>query len=179
MTHYDVLGVPRGATHDELRRAYLALARAHHPDHHAGSTDAERTAAERRMRAINEAWRDIGDPERRRRYDEQLDRGPTAATVEEEPARTWRPFDGTWDLDPDDLDERLDDSDARRPAAARLLAVGPAAALVVGLATAFLGLITQIRAVLALGFIGIAIGVLLFLAAPLAVILDSRRHDRL
>lgn len=179
MSHYDVLGVPRGASHDELRRAYLALARAHHPDRHVASSAAERQAAERRMRAVNEAWRDLGDPERRRRYDEQLDRGPTAATVEEEAARTWRPFDGSWDLDPDDLDERLDDSLARRPTGARMLAMAPAVVLVAGVAVAFLGVVTQIRAVLALGFIGIAIGVLLFVAAPFAVILDSRRHDRL
>src|SRR3954451_13759441 len=44
---YDVLGVPPGASPAEIRRAYLRLARRHHPD--AGGNAAE-------MRRLNEAW---------------------------------------------------------------------------------------------------------------------------
>jgi hypothetical protein len=44
---YEVLGVSPGATPDEVRRAYLALARRHHPDA-GGNTD--------EMRRLNEAW---------------------------------------------------------------------------------------------------------------------------
>jgi DnaJ domain len=44
---YEVLGVPPSATAEEIRRAYLALARRHHPDA-GGSAEA--------MRRLNEAW---------------------------------------------------------------------------------------------------------------------------
>jgi len=47
MSPYEVLGVPPSATPEEIRRAYLALARLHHPD--AGGNADE-------MRRLNEAW---------------------------------------------------------------------------------------------------------------------------
>src|SRR3954469_21077375 len=47
MSPYEVLGVPPTATPEEIRRAYLALARRHHPDA-GGSAD--------EMRRLNEAW---------------------------------------------------------------------------------------------------------------------------
>lgn len=50
MNPYEVLGVDPGATPDEVRRAYLALARRHHPD--AGGDAAA-------MRQVNEAWRSL------------------------------------------------------------------------------------------------------------------------
>jgi len=51
---YAVLGVPEGADPAVVRRAYLQLARAHHPDLHPDG--APRRAAERRMQEVNEAW---------------------------------------------------------------------------------------------------------------------------
>lgn len=79
VTLYDVLGVSPGASGEEVRRAFVAMARRHHPDRHVGADDATRRAAERRMREVNDAWAVLGDPERRRRYDVSLsDRGPTA-----------------------------------------------------------------------------------------------------
>jgi curved DNA-binding protein CbpA len=46
---YSVLGVPRGATDQQLRDAYRRLAKQHHPDLHPGAEAAER------MRRVNEA----------------------------------------------------------------------------------------------------------------------------
>lgn len=69
MSHYDVLGVRPDATPAALRSAYLAAARRDHPDRHVGADAATRARAERRMRAVNEAWSVLGDPERRRAYD--------------------------------------------------------------------------------------------------------------
>lgn len=160
MTHYEVLGVAADAEADEIRRAYLRLARRHHPDHRG---DPER------MQAINAAWQVLSDPVRRRSYDESLGA--------DEPARSWRPFDDGWDEE--ELDPRLDDSNARRPTGGRVLAIAPVVLLIAGLASLIVGGVANIRGLMALAFVFLAGAVLLFVLAPLAVILESRRHDRL
>jgi hypothetical protein len=179
VTHYQVLGVARGASDAEIRQAYLRLAHLHHPDHHLGSGDAARTASEQRMREINAAWGVLSDPNRRRGYDESLDLSPRAAVVEPEAERTWRPFDDGWEVGPDDLDPRLDDSSARRPTGARLLALAPVVLLVAGVGGLIVGGVAGLRGVVAVGFIAVALSILMFVAAPIAVVLESRRHDQL
>ena len=71
-SHYDVLGVSTRSSGDEVRKAYLDLARRFHPDRYIDASPAQRSAAERSMQEINEAWRVLGDPGRRRRYDAEL-----------------------------------------------------------------------------------------------------------
>jgi murein peptide amidase A len=93
---YQVLGVPRSASRDEIRSAFRRLALRHHPDLGSGDGSAGR------MAALNRAYAILSDPERRRRYDAeseaaQPDRGraPTRPpTVAEPEARPW-----THDLD--------------------------------------------------------------------------------
>ncbi|MEY2402577.1 MAG: curved DNA-binding protein [Acidimicrobiaceae bacterium] len=68
-SHYEVLGVSPRASDDDLRRAYLDRAREEHPDRHVDAGAAERADAEWRMQEVNEAWRVLGNPRRRRRYD--------------------------------------------------------------------------------------------------------------
>ena len=60
---YDVLGVSRDATQDDIRKAYRRLAREHHPDVN------EDPEAERRFKEINLAYQTLSDPTRRRQYD--------------------------------------------------------------------------------------------------------------
>src|SRR5690606_23888571 len=61
-THYEVLGVPASASEAEIRRAYLAAARRHHPDL---ESDVDlRAQAELRMQGVNDAWRVLSDPAR-------------------------------------------------------------------------------------------------------------------
>lgn len=63
--YYNVLGVRRGASEDEIKRAYRKLAMRHHPDVNKGDS-----GSEDRFKAINEAYDVLSDPGRRRDYDE-------------------------------------------------------------------------------------------------------------
>jgi len=63
--YYATLGVARTATEKEVKQAYRKLARKLHPDVNPGDA-----SAERRFKEINEAYEVIGNPERRKKYDE-------------------------------------------------------------------------------------------------------------
>jgi curved DNA-binding protein len=60
---YDILGVPRNASQDEIQRAYRKLARAYHPDVN------KDPSAEERFKDVSEAYDVLSDPQTRRRYD--------------------------------------------------------------------------------------------------------------
>ena len=64
MDFYIILGLERGATLGDIKRAYKRLARRYHPDINPG----DRTAAAQ-FRQIAEAYETLSDPDRRRRYD--------------------------------------------------------------------------------------------------------------
>ncbi|MFC8789370.1 molecular chaperone DnaJ [Streptomyces cinereoruber] len=63
--YYKVLGVPKDATEAEIKKAYRKLARENHPDANKGDTKAEE-----RFKEISEANDVLGDPKRRKEYDE-------------------------------------------------------------------------------------------------------------
>ncbi|MDE0268517.1 MAG: molecular chaperone DnaJ [Acidimicrobiaceae bacterium] len=62
--YYEMLGVERRATQEELKRAYRKLARKHHPDANPGDPNAES-----RFKELNKAYETLSDPERRSLYD--------------------------------------------------------------------------------------------------------------
>ena len=62
--YYQILGVPRTATDDEVRKAFRKLARQHHPD-----VAKNKAHGENKFKEINEANEVLGDPEKRRKYD--------------------------------------------------------------------------------------------------------------
>src|SRR6185295_18612475 len=63
--YYEILGVKRDATEDQIRQAYRKLARKHHPD-----LNPSDKAAEEKFKEINEANEVLSDPEKRKRYDQ-------------------------------------------------------------------------------------------------------------
>jgi molecular chaperone DnaJ len=65
INYYQVLGVPREASQEEIRQAYRTLAKERHPDHTSGSTE--------EFSLLQEAHAVLSDPNRRRQHDEALD----------------------------------------------------------------------------------------------------------
>src|SRR3954453_23586971 len=63
--YYSSLGVAKTASQKEIKAAYRKLARKHHPDVNQGAK-----SAEGRFKGINEAYEVLGDPEKRKKYDE-------------------------------------------------------------------------------------------------------------
>ncbi|MCF2618811.1 molecular chaperone DnaJ [Oscillibacter valericigenes] len=63
--YYEVLGVQKGATEEEIKKAYKKLARKYHPDMNPGNKEAEE-----KFKEINEANEVLSDPEKKARYDQ-------------------------------------------------------------------------------------------------------------
>ena len=64
--YYEVLGVSKGASADEIKKAYRSLAKKYHPDLHPDN----REEAEAKFKEISEAYEVLSDPDKRSRYDQ-------------------------------------------------------------------------------------------------------------
>lgn len=175
--HYGVLGVAEDASAAQIRQAYLRLARTHHPDFHEASGDGSRVSNEREMQRINQAWTVLGDPARRRAYDERLRSGEGAAVagdrVRPEPADyTFVPFDD----DDTDYAALIDDAveGTEVPTWMQLL---PVLLLLGGIALFIFGVMVNLAPVLTVGLISSVVGVIGFLASPALAIARSRSHE--
>jgi curved DNA-binding protein len=62
--YYEILGVSKSSSDEEIRKAFRKLARQHHPD-----VAKDKKAAEEKFKEINEAYEVLGDPEKRKKYD--------------------------------------------------------------------------------------------------------------
>jgi len=63
--YYEILGVPRSASEEDLKKAFRRLAREHHPD-----VAKDKKGSDERFKEINEAYEVLGNAENRRKYDE-------------------------------------------------------------------------------------------------------------
>src|SRR5258705_5186989 len=63
--YYEVLGVPKGANDDDIKKAYRKIAFEHHPDRNPGSKESET-----RFKEATEAYEVLREPDQRARYDQ-------------------------------------------------------------------------------------------------------------
>lgn len=79
VNYYEVLGVARSASEQEIRDRFRRLARENHPDRFTGE---EKVDAERRFQTLTEAANILTSPARRRQHDADLSSGTTTETVD-------------------------------------------------------------------------------------------------
>jgi curved DNA-binding protein CbpA len=172
-THYEVLGVATDVEPGELRRAWVAAARRNHPDV-AGEDPTARADAERRMQRINEAWSVVGDPERRRAYDRQLQQARWQGWQQGMPTPEFVPFDDS--AEPDDPAAEFDVPYGDGTPMPRSLQTGPLLIVLLGVVALALGAVLGFGPLLALGVTGLVAGGLAFLAAPVYAVFRGHRN---
>ena len=92
--YYEVLGVPRSASEDDIKKSFRKLARQYHPD-----VAKTKKGAEEKFKEVNEAYEVLGDPAKRKKYDELGPNWKQGAEFRPPPGwqgdpRQGRPFSG-------------------------------------------------------------------------------------
>src|SRR4051812_22087004 len=84
--YYNILGIPREASADEIKRAYRKLARKYHPD------VSKESNAEERFKDVQEAYEALKDPQKRAAYDQLGNQWKEGQ--EFRPPPNWQGFEG-------------------------------------------------------------------------------------
>ena len=176
--HYRVLGVEPDTGTEEIRRAYLQMARRLHPDFHSDADAATRASLQRKMQQVNESWAVLSDPELRFVYDQQRRR------EEEARGRSTGPrFD---DEEPRRRRSELDD-EVRSTYDGAASASDPIRARLVALSVVSLGVaILMLLAWVIVWWRGFGAGLMLsllvafgaFVSIPVSAVFASYRNDR-
>ena len=93
--YYEILGVDKNASADDIKKAYKALAVKWHPDRWANGTEEEKKTAEEKFKEINEANSVLSDPDKRQEYDFA---GSGGGSIFDEIRKRggFNPFGGMW-----------------------------------------------------------------------------------
>ena len=164
-----MLGVARDAPVEEIRRAYVALARRTHPD-----VRGDDPAADEQMRRINLAWEMLSDGDSRAALDRRLPQQPQSS-----PRPRASPAAGETAQPRDDFDFGHDDFDADdRPITEGDLPgwmrLGAPLAFVLGIFAVILGVMAGGFVLVRLGLLALGLSVLLFMLSPFVVLVRSR-----
>ncbi|MBN1162219.1 DnaJ domain-containing protein [Patescibacteria group bacterium] len=116
--YYDILGISKNASPEDIKKAYRKLAREHHPDM---VNESDKADAERRFKEINEAYQVLSDKDKKSMYDQYGHSGPgfsNGAGFQGTKGGQWGPFTYTYtsgggspfgqqDFDPFDIFEQF------------------------------------------------------------------------
>lgn len=94
---YSALGLERGASAVEIKKAYRSLSLVYHPDKHQRSSEDDKVRASQRFVEIQKAYTILSDPERKRTYDLEAHFGEHDKGATQDGARSRRR--GSWDSD--------------------------------------------------------------------------------
>ncbi|KAJ3116273.1 hypothetical protein HDU96_010047 [Phlyctochytrium bullatum] len=83
--YYKILELDRGASENEIRKAFRRLALVYHPDKQAGMSDDEKEKASAKFKEINEAYSVLSDPRKKEMYDSGMDVDGSSASAGDNP----------------------------------------------------------------------------------------------
>lgn|GEM_PF-1249843 len=175
-TYYEILGVRPDEDTPVIRKAYVKLAWSYHPDRNSGVNEAEAT---RRMRALNEAWATVSDPDLRREYDRRIAISSKmhtggSATGDNRTARDWVPFDTS---EPTDID--FDDTPTGTKPLPRFITLAPAAMLALAVVFGFFASLVKSSPMFVIAIVIGVVAVSGFLLVPLLAMSRAERDPNL
>ena len=74
-SYYDILGINKDASKDDIRRAFKKLSVKYHPDKHINDSEEDKKKAEDKFKEINEAYEVLSDDKKRQEYDNPISEG--------------------------------------------------------------------------------------------------------
>lgn len=90
--YYKVLGIPKDATVDDIKKAYRKRALLHHPDRHSSAPEDTKREQEKKFKELGEAYNILSDPKKRMRYDEGRDLDEMDGSSSDPSAHVFRTF---------------------------------------------------------------------------------------